>query len=108
VDLATHPECYGEAWNLGGAGEISGADFIQKVYLAAGREPRFRTVGRGMLKLAGIFNPFMRELPEMLYLQETPVILDDSKLRAKLGDIVRTPYDQGISDTLEWMRAKHS
>ena len=33
----------------------------------------------------------------MLYLQETPVILDDSKLRGRLGQVHKTPYDQGHS-----------
>ena len=40
----------------------------------------------------------------MLYLQETPLILDDSKLLAKLGSVRKTPYDEGIRLTIEWMR----
>jgi len=103
--LAARPECYGQAWNFGGPGEISGGDFIQKVYLAAGREPKFRTAGRGMLRLLGLFNPLMRELVEMLYLQETPVILDDSRLLAALGNARKTPYDEGIRRTVEFLRA---
>ena len=59
--------------------------FIQKIYQAAGREPKFRSAGRTLLRMMGWFNPIMRELPEMLYLQETPVLLDDEKLRNKLG-----------------------
>jgi nucleoside-diphosphate-sugar epimerase len=105
LELACRRDCYGEAWNLGGAGEISGADFIQKVYLAAGRQPRFQSVGRFMLRIAGWFQPFMRELEEMLYLQETPVILDDAKLLATLGNVKKTPYDEGVRRTIEFMRA---
>jgi hypothetical protein len=40
----------------------------------------------------------------MHYLSETPVILDDSKLRAKLGTVQKTPYQAGIEKTLAWMR----
>ena len=47
----------------------------------------------------------MREVVEMLYLQETPVILDDRKLLAKLP-VHKTPYDDGIRQTLEWMRGE--
>jgi nucleoside-diphosphate-sugar epimerase len=106
VDLALRPECYNQAWNLGGAGEISGIDFITRVYRAVGRRPKYRSVGRGLLKIIGWFNPVMRELVEMLYLQETPVILDDSKLLGKLGAVHKTPYDEGIRKTLDWMRAE--
>jgi nucleoside-diphosphate-sugar epimerase len=104
ADLAGHPECYGEAWNVAGAGEINAMDFITRVYRAAGRSPKYRSVGRGMLKIMGWFSPLYRELPEMLYLGETPVLLDDSKLRAKLGAVHKTSYDDGIHQTLAWMR----
>jgi len=104
VDLAGCEECYGDAWNIGGAGAINTLDFITRVYRAAGRSPKYRTAGRGLLKVAGWFNPLMRELPEMLYLQETPVILDDSKLLAKFPQTHKTPYDEGIARTFEWMR----
>jgi len=104
VDLAGCAECYGEAWNFGGPGEINSLDFITRVYRAAGLAPKYRTVGRGLLKLMGWFNPLYRELVEMVYLTETPVILDDRKLLAKFPNVKKTPYDEGIRRTLEWVR----
>jgi nucleoside-diphosphate-sugar epimerase len=105
AELAARDDCYGEAWNFAGPGDISTLAFIQKVYQAAGREPKFRSAGRTMLRVLGWFNPLMRELPEMLYLEETPVLLDDEKLRRKLGEVHKTSYDEGIKLTLEWMRS---
>jgi nucleoside-diphosphate-sugar epimerase len=104
AELASREDCYGEAWNLAGPGEITPLGFTQKVYQALGREPKMRTLGRTMLRAVGWFNPLVRELPEMLYLQETPVLLNDEKLRRKLGDVHKTSYDDGIRQTLEWMR----
>jgi nucleoside-diphosphate-sugar epimerase len=104
ADLADCADCYGQAWNVAGAGEINAMDFITRVYRAAGRGPKYRSVGRGMLKIMGWFNPLYRELLEMMYLTETPVLLDDSKLRAKLGTVHKTSYDDGIRRTLQWMR----
>jgi len=106
VDLASCAECYGEAWNFAGPSEINTMDFITRVYRAVGRSPKYRTVGRGLLKVMGWFSPLFKELPEMLYLQETPVILDDSKLRAKFPELRKTPYDEGIAQTLNWMRRR--
>lgn len=48
-----------------------------------------------MLKSPGWFNADIREVPEMIYLQETPLILEDFKLVAKLGSVYKTPYDEG-------------
>jgi nucleoside-diphosphate-sugar epimerase len=104
VELAGCAECYGEAWNIGGAGEINTMDFITRIYRAAGRAPKYRAAGKGLLKILGWFSPLMRELPEMLYLQETPVILDDSKLLAKFPALRKTPYDEGIAKTFEWIK----
>jgi nucleoside-diphosphate-sugar epimerase len=105
ADLANAPDCYGEAWNYGGPGAINSLDFITRVYRAAGRAPKYRTAGAGILKMMGWFNPLIRELPEMLYLQETPVVLDDQKLLARFPETVKTPYDIGIRQTLDWMRS---
>ena len=104
VDLAECADCYGEAWNYGGPGAINSLDFITRVYRAVGRAPKYRTVGRGLLKTMGWFKPLMKELVEMLYLEETPVILDDGKLQGKLAAVRKTSYDEGIRKTLEWMR----
>jgi len=108
VELAARDNCYGEAWNFAGPGEITALGFIQKVYQAVGREPKFRGIGRTMLRMLGWFNPLMRELPEMLYLQETPVLLDDAKLLRTLGPVHKTSYDEGIRLTLEAMRKQRS
>ena len=104
ADLASCEECYGQAWNIGGAGEINTLDFITRVYRAVGRAPKYRVAGAGLLKVLGWFSPLMRELPEMLYLQETPVILDDGKLLAKFPGLRKTSYDEGIAKTVEWMK----
>ncbi len=42
----------------------------------------------------------MRELGEMHDLHTTPVIMDDSALRALLGGVHKTPYHEGIRGTL--------
>jgi len=108
VDLAGSESCYGEAWNFGGPGPINTLDFITRIYRALGRAPKYRTVGRTFLKVTGWVNPLFRELVEMLYLEETPVILDDNKLLAKFPGTQKTPYDQGIRLTLDWLRGAQS
>lgn len=57
--------------------------------------------GKTTLRLMGIFNPLMREMVEMNYLQTSPLVLDHSALRGLLGDIQKTPYDEGIRQCVE-------
>jgi nucleoside-diphosphate-sugar epimerase len=105
IELAQQDDCYGQRWNFAGAGTITPRLFITGVYRAAGRDPKWRSVSKIMLRLAGLFSAFMRELPEMYYLQETPVILDDAKLRRRLGAVHKTPYEEGIRQTFAWLNA---
>lgn len=104
LDLIEREDSFGQAWNFGGPETITGQEFIDEVYRAAGRAPKFRRVGPAMLKLAGLFNAELRELAEMYYLAETPVILDDSKLQRHLGGLRKTRYDEGIGRAWEWYR----
>jgi hypothetical protein len=59
-----------------------------------------------MLRLLGLFDPFMREILEMHYLWTTPVTLDDSRLRQLLPDLSKTSYPDGIRATMDAMRAQ--
>ena len=57
--------------------------------------------GKTTLRLMGLFNPLLREMVEMNYLETSPVVLDDSALRGLLGDINKTPYQEGIRQCVE-------
>jgi len=105
VELASRPECYGQSWNFGGVGEITGGEFMTLVYRQLEREPKWRTIGLTKLKIAGLVDPLVKEMVEMHYLAETPVILDDGRLKKTLGAVQKTSYKEGIQKTLAWMRA---
>lgn len=104
AELLARPECFGRRWNLAGAGEISGRRFIELAARQLGVQPRVIATGRLPLWLGGVFNPLLRELVELQYLGETPVLLDDSALHGVLGGIVKTPYEEGVRRMVEWMR----
>ena len=106
LDLLEREKSFGQAWNFGGPGTITGREFINAAYGLAGHKPKYRAVGPLMLRLGGLFDPLLRELLEMHYLATTPVILDDSKLQGFLGGVHKTPYEEGIRKTWEWYQAK--
>lgn len=105
TQLMDEPRAYGRWWNLAGAGVTSQRKLVEEIYAQAGHRPKLMTAGKGMLRLVGLFNPFMRELVEMHYLLTEPVLMDDSALRGLLGTVRKTPYSEGIRQTLEATRA---
>ncbi|GKS73433.1 NAD-dependent epimerase/dehydratase family protein [Acidovorax sp. SUPP950] len=100
VQMANTPAAFGKIWNLGGAGVTTQREMVSEMERQTGRVLKRRVVGKTMLRLIGLFNPFMREMVEMHYLLTDPVLMDDSALQQLLGPIHKTPYAQGIRQTL--------
>lgn len=98
--LAQEPRAYGRAWHFAGSGTITQREFVRRIFARAGRDPKYFVANKTMLRMLGLFNPLMRELVEMHYLQSNPVIMDDSALRELLPQVNATGYDDGIAQTL--------
>jgi nucleoside-diphosphate-sugar epimerase len=103
--LAQRPEAYGAWWNLAGAGTMTQQQIVDRVFAMAGRPPKIRAAGKFMLRLVGLFDPVLREMVEMHYLQTNPVILDDRALTNLIGPIHKTSYEEGLRACLDYANA---
>lgn len=102
--LVNAPGAYGHIWHLAGAGVTSQRALIDEIERQSGRQLKVRVAGKTMLRLIGLFNPFMREMVEMHYLLTEPVILDDQALQRLIGPITKTSYAEGVRRTLQALR----
>jgi nucleoside-diphosphate-sugar epimerase len=98
--LIRETRAFGRVWHLGGVGVITQRQFAEQAFALAGHKPRLFAAGKTILRAVGLFNPLMRELVEMHYLQTNPVIMDDSAIHQLLGQIHKTPYAEGIRQSL--------
>jgi nucleoside-diphosphate-sugar epimerase len=103
--LIDTPSAFGRTWHLAGAGVTSQRALVQEMERQTGRPLKLRIAGKTLLRVIGLFKPFMRELVEMHYLQTDPVIMDDSALQQLIGPIRKTPYQEGVRQTLAAARA---
>lgn len=94
--LISTPTAFGRIWHLAGAGVTSQQALVEEMERQTGRKLKKRVAGKTMLRIIGLFNPMMRELVEMHYLQTQPVIMDDSALQQLIGPIRKTSYADGI------------
>lgn len=104
LDLVERPQAYGTWWNFAGAGALTQRQIADDVFARAGRPPRIRAAGKMTLRALGLFNPVLRELVEMHYLLTTPLLMDDGALQRLLGQVHKTPYADGIAQTLQFYR----
>ncbi|WP_026583440.1 SDR family NAD(P)-dependent oxidoreductase [Bacillus sp. J33] len=107
AELASKEEAYGEVWNIPGAGTITGEEIANIASKHLKKQVSFKPVHRWMIRAIGIFDPLMREFTEMMYLNETPVILDGSKYEERIGPIPKTAYEDGIKETLDYLLNNH-
>ncbi|WP_428909536.1 SDR family NAD(P)-dependent oxidoreductase [Niallia sp. Krafla_26] len=106
VELALTDEAYGENWNIPGYGVITGEEIELILRKITGYQKKISTVTKGMIQFLGIFNKDMREVVEMFYLNEQPVVLTGEKYEKRIGPVPRTSYDAGLKQTIEFMKAK--
>ncbi|MFY0544401.1 NAD-dependent epimerase/dehydratase family protein [Brevibacillus sp. H7] len=108
VQLSLCDSAYGQNWNIPGSGVISGEEIVQILREETGYRKRVGTVTKPMLWLLGLVDKMMKEVVEMMYLTENPVVLSGEKLEKQIGKIPMTPYQTGIVETLKFMGQKRS
>ena len=105
---ALSPQALGRAWIVPNdrtltTREVAGL-FLSAARLDNGRTPRIRTVPRAGIAFAGLFNPVIHEVLEMLYQKEEPYVVDGSRFRDAFG-LKPTPLEEGVRRTIEWYNA---
>ncbi|WP_134683566.1 NAD-dependent epimerase/dehydratase family protein [Brevibacillus migulae] len=106
VELALHPEAYGQVWNIPGHSTISGDDLMEIMRSLTGYKGKVGTVGKGTIGLLGLFNRYMREFYEMMYLNEEPVVLSGVKYERLIGPLPRTSYEEGLAKTVAFLETR--
>jgi nucleoside-diphosphate-sugar epimerase len=108
VTLADHTEADGEVWHLPAAEPLTGQEFFDLVFEAAGRPTpaKAQIAGPALLAVAGIFSPMLRELRETAYQFRRPFVIDSSKFEGAFGRLEPTPHREAVERTVEWFRSR--
>ncbi|SDE31599.1 NAD-dependent epimerase/dehydratase family protein [Glycomyces harbinensis] len=104
VTLGEDPKADGHAWHLPAGPALTGGEFLDLVWKAAGGKPRSAGLSRGTQRLIGLFNPVVKELGETWYQRDRPWVVDDTAFRASFGALATTPHEEAVAATLAWFR----
>jgi nucleoside-diphosphate-sugar epimerase len=100
VVLSQNDDAFGRAWHVPNSDTVTTREFVETAYRLAGFHAIIRTMGKGMLRLGGLFIPAARESIEMLYQFEHDFIVDSSLFSNRFG-LVATPLEIALAKTLE-------
>ena len=98
--LGVNDDAYGDTWHLPTASDpMTGREWVEAIAGELGVAPKFRTIGKGMIRMMGLFVPAMKESYEMLYQFEKEYVFNSDKFEKRFG-VRPTPYKDGIAQML--------
>ncbi|MCY9656652.1 SDR family NAD(P)-dependent oxidoreductase [Paenibacillus chondroitinus] len=100
AELAGKDFAYGQNWHIPGAGLISGREIVRIAQSASGVAKSVIPLKKLGLSLIGMSVPVMKEVVEMLYLTEEPLVLSGEKYKRLIGPVVATSFEEGITSTV--------
>ncbi|MEU1965081.1 NAD-dependent epimerase/dehydratase family protein [Micromonospora sediminicola] len=105
VAAATDPRAWGRAWHVPSAPALSMRDLADRTAARAGAPaPKLTRMPYPVLWLAGVANPFARELRETAHQFARPFVLDSTAATATLG-IEATPLDRVVDEIVDTLHA---
>lgn len=103
--LGNTPDAWNQVWHLPTApNPYTGKEWIEIIAQELGKEPKYFSVPKWMMKLSGLFVPLMKELEEMMYQYDRDYVFDSSKFE-KHFRILPTPYRDGIKEAVRDYKA---
>ncbi len=104
--LATDDTAYNQIWHLPTAyPAITGKQFISYAASFLNVPEKYSAFSKFMVKLAGLFDPTINEVYEMMYQYTYDYIFDSSKFE-KHYNYTPTPYIKGIEETINYYKNK--
>ena len=104
VNLAESDEGWGDHWLVPTAGPLNGRRVAEIVSDAMFPKVRVRGAGLAMLRLASLFDGDLRDFMQIAPQYMKTISYETIKIANLLGPQHVTPYEDGIRQTLDWLR----
>lgn len=106
VTLGERDQALGRVWHLPTPPAESTRALCERIGRAVGRPIAVAGVPRWVLRTAGVFSRFMREVHEMAYQWDVPFVIDDSRFCETFGHGA-TPIEQAVGEVAAWARERY-
>jgi nucleoside-diphosphate-sugar epimerase len=99
--LGNTSDAYNQVWHLPtDTQKLTGKEWIGLFSKEMNVRPRYTNLSSGFIKFMGLFNPFMRELGEMLYQFDRDYFFNSSKFNRRFPEFKTTPYQEGVKEVV--------
>jgi len=108
VSIARQPDAFGQHWSLPGSGPLTAKQIAAICARHLSRKVKLRSAGMTMLRLVSLFNKDLRGFLQMVPEYIKAVQYDTRRLTGLIGPQAMTPYESGISQTLDWLKQRQA
>lgn len=102
--LGNTPDAYNQVWHVPTTKErLTTKQWIELIAEEINVAPNIQIIPTWMLHVIGLFNPTIREFPEMLYQNEMDYVFDSSKFEKRFGIEATNPRD-GVKSMMDYLK----
>lgn len=106
VTLGASDRADGRAWIVPSAPPLTARALLTLVERELGRPIKLAVTSKLAMRLAGLFVPQARELPDIWYQFSAPFVADGSSFETAFGSFGPTPHEVGVPATVAWFRSQ--
>ncbi len=103
VLLGEREEALGEVWHVPSGEPRTARQMVGLIYGELDAQPKLAATPSWIIRAAGLFDPTLRAMGEVLYQSEGPWVIDATKFVEAFGDLA-TPTADAVSRTVAWYR----
>jgi nucleoside-diphosphate-sugar epimerase len=101
INVGTAHDTFGQIWHVTNAPALSLDKWVHLFEVIANKKIQKTVTPKFVIKIAGLFNSFIKELYEMAFQFEYPYLVNHDKYLNRFGDHITYPSDI-VKETVEW------
>lgn len=106
AELVERPEADGHVWILPAAPPITQRELLTLVNRQVGRRRRVARISRNAMRLAGLFDPLLREAVSTSIQYDRPWVVDATRFTETFGAFETTSHEEAVATTVAWVRSR--
>lgn len=101
INVGTANDTFGQIWHAPNAPALSLDKWVHLFEVIANKKIKKSVTPKFVIRIAGLFNSFIKELYEMAYQFEYPYLVNHDKYLNRFGNHITYPSDI-VKETVEW------
>ena len=101
INVGTASDTFGQIWHVPNAPALSLDKWVHLFEVITNKKIKKSVTPKFIIRIAGLFNSFIKELVEMAYQFEYPYLVNHDKYVSRFGNHATYPSDI-VKETVEW------